>query len=160
MDPLPACRKDVLVICCGNPLRGDDGAGWHAAGQLEHAADGGTDIITCRQLMPELSETISRAGLVIFVDARQGETPGNIRIEPVFPSDMERGSFTHHFDPALLLSYAEKLYGKKPEAYLATVAGRSFDHEEKLSPETAAAMPALLEKIGGIIAQYRDKDHA
>lgn len=60
----------TLIIGYGNPLRGDDGLGWHVAQRLaavlpQHRAR----IEVCHQLTPELAEPISRADLVIFIDA-------------------------------------------------------------------------------------------
>ena len=62
--------RRVLVIGYGNPLRGDDGIGRVIA---EHIAETlrpeAIDVVVAHQLTPELTEPISRSGLVIFVDA-------------------------------------------------------------------------------------------
>ena len=55
-----------LIIGYGNPLRSDDGFGWHATQKLTiqlHYAD--VEIITRHQLTPELAETASHFHLVI-----------------------------------------------------------------------------------------------
>ena len=60
----------VLVVGYGNPLRSDDGIGWHAADLL--ATDprlAGAQVLTHHQLAPELAEDISRASLVVLVSA-------------------------------------------------------------------------------------------
>jgi len=61
---------EVLIIGYGNPLRGDDGAGWQAAGILkERIRDERVQVVRSHQLMPEMAEAISRARKVIFIDA-------------------------------------------------------------------------------------------
>ena len=76
-----------LVVGYGNPLRGDDGVGWHAAAAL--AADprlADTDVITGHQLTPKLAEDIAKARLAVLVDARLGDTPGYVCIREVAPA--------------------------------------------------------------------------
>ena len=70
----------VLILGCGNPLRGDDGVGWHAAERLlKRSAELDATIKSCHQLTPELAEPVSKAERVIFIDARIGQTPGSPR---------------------------------------------------------------------------------
>ena len=67
----------VLVVGYGNPLCGDDGVGWHAAGLL--ASDprlDGVRVVTHHQLAPELATDVSRASLVVLVDASTDGDPG------------------------------------------------------------------------------------
>ena len=84
-----ADNTTVLVIGCGNPLRGDDGLGWRAAAALRPCPPPGTTIITCHQLLPELAELLSRAALVILIDASAADPPGLIRCAPVAPPDIK-----------------------------------------------------------------------
>ena len=79
----------VLVVGYGNPLRSDDGIGWHAARLL--ATDPRLDrarVLTRHQLAPELAEDVSRASLVVLVDAAaEGDRvqvmgPGQRRVLP------------------------------------------------------------------------------
>ena len=64
--------EDVLVIGYGNPLRGDDGAGWKAAELLaEDPRLAGAVVLARHQLTPELADDVSRASLVVLVDASQ-----------------------------------------------------------------------------------------
>jgi hypothetical protein len=59
----------VLVIGVGNDLRGDDGAGRAVVEELARLAVHGMHPVWSHQLVPELAEQISKAGMVIFVDA-------------------------------------------------------------------------------------------
>jgi hydrogenase maturation protease len=134
----------TLIIGYGNPLRGDDGLGWHAArllagvAQTQHA-----ELLARHQLMPELAEQASGAETVIFVDAASEGRPGELRWRCVEPQPGP-ASFTHHLSPEALLGMARDLYGRCPRAFAVSVAGGSFDCGEELSPAVRAALPALI----------------
>jgi len=141
----------VLIVGCGNPLRGDDGLAWQALeqlGQLERLRGLGTvEMISCHQLTPELAEPVSRAHRVIFIDARAGETPGQVKLNRVALQAPAHSAFTHLLDPPALLGYAERLYGKRPEAFTASVAAESFGYGEGLSRTVRASLAILLQKV-------------
>ncbi len=144
--------RPVLIVGYGNPLRGDDGLGWYAVEQLAETVD--QDCVTIlerHQLTPELAEDISRAALVIFVDARCDGTPGDMRCEALAPGQPSSDSFSHQVDPPALLAYASKLYGARPEAVLFSVTGESFGYETQLSETARAAVPGLLSRIHDLL---------
>jgi hydrogenase maturation protease len=140
--------KPVLIIGWGNPLRGDDGLGWRAAERLAQLLDSNAAVVrVAHQLMPEFAEEISRSEVVIFIDAACDNETGELRFERVEPRSSPSAPFSHQLDPAALLNMARTLYGLCPDAYLFTVAGRSFGFGEELSPEVRATLPALLEEV-------------
>ena len=105
--------KRPLVIGYGNPLRQDDGIGWRAADLLEsYLPAGSIDIRRKHQLTPELSDLISDASLVIFLDASIAQPPGCMACEPVEAET--RSAFWHSLTPGQLLS----LVDDPPPAYL------------------------------------------
>ena len=134
--------QDVLVIGYGNPLRGDDGAGWRAAELLaeDHRA-AGARVLALHQLMPELAEDVSQAGLLVLVDA--SEEPGTagdvsshgFRREPVSGS-----VFSHHVDPARLLQLATSLFGQAPPAVQVSIKVADTQPGTELSAPVGAAM--------------------
>jgi hydrogenase maturation protease len=136
----------VLIIGYGNPLRGDDGLGWHAAEALRSRLPE-AEILTVHQLTPELAEDASRAELVVFLDAGEGGTPGEWRETPVVEEPETTQAFTHHVTPASLLSAARQLYGRAPQACLFSMTGESFDYREGLSETVNAALPAMLDAV-------------
>jgi hydrogenase maturation protease len=136
----------VLVIGYGNPLRGDDGLGWHAAEALRSTLPE-AEILTVHQLTPELAEDASRAELVIFLDAGEGGVPGDWRETPVCEEPLSTQAFTHHVTPASLLSAARQLYGQAPQGSLSSMAGESFDYREGLSETVSAALPTMLDAV-------------
>lgn len=96
-----------LVIGIGNTLRCDDGFGWYAAQRLEELLPpGSAQVQVCHQLDPEFAETISKARLVIFIDASSKGTPGQLCVEEVVPGNEQWGAFYHHLDPPGILACA------------------------------------------------------
>ena len=60
----------ALILTCSNSSRGDDGVGLQIAHSLAIGiCDPDTEFYSQQQWTPELAEAISRADLVIFVDA-------------------------------------------------------------------------------------------
>ena len=103
-----------LVIAYGNPLRADDGLGWVVAQRLrESLADddlfGDVVVIAEHQLTPELAEPISRAWIVVFVDAREGNYPGRIDCHAIVPTGDGSLAFSHDVDPSSLVQMARLL---------------------------------------------------
>lgn len=134
----------ALVIGYGNPLRGDDGAGLVVAERLAAAIDrrADADIRACHQLTPELAEPVSRASLVIFIDAAVDGQPGDIAQADLVPEAPE-GIFTHHVTPATLLAAARDLYGVCPRAVLLSITGAAFELGDRLSPPVERALAVL-----------------
>lgn len=146
----------ILTIGYGNPLRGDDGVGWHVAQcmALENQ-DADVEIEVCHQLMPELAEPISRADLVIFIDAAADRPPGKIYCEPVEAAPLPPGAMSHHCTPASLLYNVEALYCTFPRAVMLSVGSASFGFTEELSPVAIEAVPLLVERVRELIAHEK-----
>jgi hydrogenase maturation protease len=144
----------TLIIGYGNPLRGDDGFGWHTAVRLQDLIhDDGIEILPVHQLTPELMDPISRARRVIFIDAAVGGEPGKLTVTTLETSVGPPPAFTHFATPAALLEGARSLYGAKPEGILITVVGLDFEIGEDLSGPVRLALESLAgTKIRELIA--------
>jgi hydrogenase maturation protease len=143
----------TLIVGYGNPLRGDDGLGWHAAERLAVALrETEVEIMTCHQLIPELAEPISRATLVVFIDAAQQGQAGTLSCQPITPEISPHFAFSHYLTPRTLLAWAQELYGSCPEAVVFSVSSGSFDCGEELSPPIVSALPELIERIRALVA--------
>jgi hydrogenase maturation protease len=141
----------TLIIGYGNPLRGDDGFGWHAAMRLRDLIhDEGIEILAVHQLTPELMDPVSRARRVIFIDAAAGEDPGKVTVTALRTTGGPAPVFTHFATPAALLEGARSLYGAKPEGILVTVVGLDFELGEELSEPVRVALESL---VGGKIRE-------
>jgi hydrogenase maturation protease len=149
----------ILVIGYGNPLCGDDGIGPYIVKQLaladaETQSRTDTEYLMLRQLTPELAEPISRAAMVIFVDAADGELPGNIACRELIAStETTSSAFTHHTNAVALLESAHFLYGTRTAAYLYTIAGQNFELGDSFSPAVEAAITLLLDQLKARMAQ-------
>jgi len=146
-----------LVIGYGNPLRADDGLGWVVAQRLQAELDkdrhhGDVVVLAEHQLTPELAEPISRARLVVFVDAREGAQPGRVDCRPVVSTGDGSVAFSHDVDPSSLLQMARLLYGACPTALSITVDGDDFGYGTNLSPAARWAVPVVVRRICEILA--------
>ena len=145
--PNSAMNK-VLIIGFGNPLRSDDGFGWHAGRLAARQLDGqGAEVITCHQLTPELAERLSQCDRAVFMDADMEGEPGDVHYCDLQPHSPATSAFTHSCSPAGLLATAAVLYGHCPQAVMITVSAQSFDFGESLSPAVAAALPKVLRRV-------------
>jgi hydrogenase maturation protease len=147
--------KPALVIGYGNPLRGDDRVGWEVARYLDEGVpELPATIFAVQQLTPELAESISQAGLVIFVDASLVGTRGSWECQRVYPSSGQASTLGHHFDPAGLMAYAEIVLGSAPPAWLVSIAVQSLECGESFSPEVEATLPAVVGHIRNLILAF------
>jgi hydrogenase maturation protease len=136
-----------LVICYGNPLRGDDGIAWQVAQELLDLKLEHLEVITVHQLMPELAQMVAQASGVIFVDASLEIEPGEIMVRELEPAAQSK-TFTHHLEPGNLLALANMLYGRAPQrAIVVSVGVSDMDYTEQLSPTIQTAIPKILEVI-------------
>ena len=138
----------VLIIGYGNPLRSDDGFGWHASRLISREVAGhDVEVITCHQLTPELAEPLSQCQRAVFIDADAEGQPGEIHRRPVRPQASTSSAFTHTCTPSGLLSSAQQLYGRRPQAIVITVTAQSFEFGDALSPVVAAALPLVVNQV-------------
>jgi len=143
----------TLIVGYGNPLRSDDGFGWHASRLLADALAGqDVEVITCHQLTPELAERLSQCALAVFLDADCQGAPGEIHTRELLPEAAPPQAFTHTCTPPGLLASAEQLYGRRPRAFAITVTAQTFDIGETLSPAVAATMPKAVEQTIQLVA--------
>lgn len=152
---------ETVVIGYGNPLRSDDGLGWHAIERLRgELAPEEAKLIACQQLAPELAAEICRAKQVIFVDACVGPTAGVVSVHMLQAQPEQAALFSHHVDPAGLLAAAQILFGSQPTgASLLSVAGASFEFGDQLSVPVRVALPRVIEMVKAL-AKTTETDDA
>ncbi len=145
---------DIVVIGCGNPLRGDDGLGWSAVDRLQNTLDRDRiSFFKCRELGPELSKSLCTASRAMFIDVSVSDMSPKVGEEELFT--VSNASLdAHSLDPQSLLSLSEALYGSAPHAVLLTVKGKSFGYEEHLSDELAASLEELVERARSILQEW------
>ena len=141
--------KPILVLACGNTLRGDDGVAWHIGTALkEELADSEVEVILTQQLLPEHAEPLSKTNGAIFLDCSAIAQPGVVSTLTLCAAQSLPRIFTHHLDPASLLKLTHDLYGRIPSrAVSITIGGKSFELQEQLSEPVTAAIPIALEAV-------------
>ena len=154
MEPEP--RDKCLILACGNPLRGDDGAAWHLAELLsETTLSGQIRVIVQQQWTPELAEDIVNAASVLFVDCSLDAAPGSVSLSPVTPALTLPNFLTHHQEPAALLALTLSLYLRIPaDCDLLVIGAATVEHTEQLSPAVEAALPKALKLLLGWVERH------
>jgi hydrogenase maturation protease len=145
----------VLVIGYGNPLRSDDGLGWHAAEMLARDPRlAGADVRWQHQLTPELAHDFSQARLVVLIDVSVDEAPGAISVRRLeAPAGKVGSTSTHHTDPASLVALARELWGAEPDVFVVSVGAESLEVGEALTPTVAGAQPGVAEAVVAIVRE-------
>lgn len=150
----------LTIIGYGNPLRGDDGVGYHVAERLARKVEsevraGDLEVLALQQLTPEVAENLINSELVIFIDANCRLEPGQIACEEIVPRSPLHGPITHHLDPAGLLALARVLNPNcTPKPLLLTVGGASFGYAEGFSPCVAAALEKMEQTLDRCIERF------
>jgi hydrogenase maturation protease len=153
---MPSIEIDtpILVIGYGNELRGDDGAGPAAAKVLRRELPGNTvEVLTVHQLLPELSQRLSRSAIAIFIDADWTVPPGQICKKTLTANNDGAKTIGHHQSPEGLLTMADELYGHAPTAILFNVGAENFGFHQHLSKPVRRAIPKLVEQVVHIVQQ-------
>lgn len=138
-------------------MRGDDGVGVRIATVLEPAlaARGGVAIAT-HQLLPEHAESISRARVVIVVDASCTLAAGRVawrKLRDDKDAVTIQTVLGHHGDPVSLLALSRTLYDQAPKAVLVSIGVHSLALGDKLSPAVARAEGRVIRQIAALAKQ-------
>lgn len=139
-----------LILACGNPLRGDDGAGpWLAQwAQERFRDDAGVRVIARQQWTPELAEEIACAESLLFIDSSLESAAGELRVSAVEPEIRRAGLATHHLSAGELLGLAQELFGPlRVSALLLTVGAESTGMKEGFSGAVETALPRARAEI-------------
>jgi len=137
----------MLILCCGNPERGDDAAGILVAEGLKELS---IDTQVCTGEPATLLQQWDRAHDVLLIDAVvTGSPPGTIHVwnasETRLPPRPSQS--THGFGVALAIELARKL-GSLPERLrVCGIEARNFGLGVKPSPAVQRAANDLTNKI-------------
>lgn len=134
-----------LVVGVGSLLRGDDAIGWRVAEAVERKTLAGVTVRTVTQLVPELTDDICVASVVVFVDADvQADRP---TVRGVDAS--EDGALTHHATPESLCRLCDVVGMARPPAYLIGMPAREFE----LGAEPTAFCLSHVDRAVGAIGE-------
>jgi hydrogenase maturation protease len=109
-------------------------------------------VISCHQLTPELVLDVSRAALVVFVDASHGPPAGTFTIERMDRTGRGATGWSHQLDPSSLVDLAGELYGQTPEVFVVSVGVESLQLGDRMSPVVEAALPRLVDAVAELVA--------
>ncbi len=135
----------ILVIGYGNTLRGDDGVGPKVAEAVEELRLPDVEALACAQLAPELADPISRARLVVFVDAAV-DAPLKVQLRKLVPAESSQ-LMAHAADPGTMLALARDVFGHAPEAWWLTIPAATLEFREGLSPLAQRGLKEAVRKI-------------
>jgi hydrogenase maturation protease len=121
----------LLVIGYGNTLRRDDGVGPKVAETVAALGLPGVRALACPLLTPELAEAVSRAGVVVFVDAAV-DAPRKVQMRKLAPAASSQ-VMAHAASPATLLALARDVFGHAPKAWWLTIPVEDLGIGEELS---------------------------
>ena len=146
----------VLIIGYGNPLRCDDGFGWHLAERLQATLrNPEVEVVACHQLTPDLAERIRHADYVVFADATTEPLSDKVslrRLQTEHGADAAMpASVSHHLDPQALLTMAHTLYGAcHCTAFLLTANPCDLGYGAKLSPPMEGTLDLAVKRMMGL----------
>ncbi len=143
----------LLVIGYGNTLRSDDGVGPKVAEVVAALALAGVQVLAVPLLTPELAEALSRARLVIFVDAAV-DAPREVQMRRLAPAASSQ-VMAHAASPATLLALARDVFGHAPEAWWLTIPVEEFGIGETLSPLAQRGLAVAVEEVKKCAAELR-----
>jgi hydrogenase maturation protease len=129
-------RTRLLVVGYGNELRGDDAAGPHVARTVAEWSLPCVKGLVLHQLVPELSEQLAQADLVVFVDAALD--CDSVRWTPLREKTVS--TIGHVSDPETILKLARVLHGRRPRAWLVRVPAACLDFGVGLSSRARAGV--------------------
>ena len=146
MKPPAETTLSLLVIGYGNLLRCDDGVGPKVAEAVEALQLPGVRTLVCQQLSPEHAEPISRARMVIFVDAAV-DAPKEARLRKLEPGESSQ-LMAHAADPRTMLALARDVFGHAPEkSWWLTIPAVKLDFGHDFSPAAQRGFEKAMQEI-------------
>lgn len=137
----------ILLIACGNSLRGDDGAAEVVLRSIAPSKD-----VVCRavqQLTPELAEDLAGYDRVVFLDADAASH--HLAIEQVHATRPAHSVLTHASTATEIVTMARALFGFAGEALVCGIPARDFQAGASLSPLTLQFVQEAATQVANLI---------
>ena len=140
----------TLVLCWGNPSRGDDALGPLFAEKLVHLKFAGIEILQDFQLQIEYALDLEQRDRLLFVDAASsGQAPFECR---QIQAERDSSYTSHSLSPqALLAVYQQTRQQHPPPTYLLTIRGYSFELGSPLSDQAECNLDQALDFARGFL---------
>ncbi|HWR51385.1 MAG TPA: hydrogenase maturation protease [Bryobacteraceae bacterium] len=144
----------MLILGCGNPDRGDDGAGLAVIHRLHEL---GVKAVEYTGDMLALLDAWRGSPEVVLIDAAvSGAAPGTITVWDAGESPLPSGTLrcsTHNFGVAEAVELARVMDSLPARLTVYGIEGATFDHGAPLSPAVAEAV----ERLAGTIKKGAPK---
>lgn len=150
----------ILVLACGNTLRGDDGTGpWLAEwASRRFKDDPRIRVIARHQWTLDLAEELARVQAVLFIDCSLELAPGAVSLLPVAPNPEAASIASHHLSSPELLAIARHLYNATPrEAVQLTIGAGSVALGEEFSQPVAQSLNTACERLEELIVNLLER---
>jgi hydrogenase maturation protease len=143
----------LLIVGCGNPMAGDDGAGFEVVRRLSETGDCGCDLRAAITAGVELLDLFSRAEVILLVDAvvSSGGAPGTLHLTPLPSKAIEARALSsissHGWGLAESLELARSLGRAIPRLFLLGIEVGVVTAGAPRSPAVEQAIALVLERI-------------
>lgn len=125
-------ENKIILIGIGNCGRRDDGLGWAFLDAIkDEQSTNKTEMIYCYQLNVEDAELISKADVVVFIDAYEGKLINGCSFE-ICQEENNFSFTTHALSPGVIVSLCSSLYDKQPVSYVLKIQGEEWELKEGL----------------------------
>jgi hydrogenase maturation protease len=153
----PAPQATILVACLGNEHRGDDAFGLLVARRLG-AGTARAKILAHRGDALSLIDAWRGVDHVIIVDAIASPHPPGTILEfdvSTIPAPLETGGTSSHaLGPGGAIAMAHALGDLPARVDVLAVAGRDFAVGAGVSPEVAARVDTVVERIHAMVGEF------
>lgn len=147
--------SSTLVLCIGNPLRGDDALGWVVSSHLDHLSD--VSVIRAHQILPEHSLLASKVRQVILVDASVAIPPGELSVSRLEVGDASQKAMGHEFNSDDFMAMI-RLYTKQPPVlWQVSVGAVHFNLGQGLSEAVALRLKEVVAHIQKLITEETEE---
>jgi hydrogenase maturation protease len=147
-----SAKDRLLIVGCGNPAAGDDGAGLEIVRHLSELGDCGCDLRAEPAPGVELLDIFPLADVILFVDAvTSGGVPGTLFLTSLPSKELEPralGSISSHgWGLAEALELARALGRTVPRLFLLGIEAGTVIQGAQRSPAVEQAIALILERI-------------
>jgi hydrogenase maturation protease len=151
-DNVNASASRLLIVGCGNPAAGDDGAGIEIVRRLRDQGDFGCGLRAETTPSVELLDVFPLADVTLFVDAvTSGGVPGTLYLTPLPSKELESralGSLSSHgWGLAEALKLVHALGRTIPRLFLLGIEARTVAQGAPRSPVVEQAIALVVERI-------------
>lgn len=160
-QPVPrrVCQNQLLIVCCGNELRGDAAVGPLIAMTVSNWGLASARSIVVNQFTPELLFELARTDYVIFVEpCAENDCTRTAQFLPIVVDCTHSEAIRMEAKPCspyTLLRLAQKFHNSCPQSWLLTVPTEDFRFARGLSSTAKTGINQALKTIMQFLRTYQ-----